>query len=90
MLFGRLVLRRQTTNNGLWYNDSWPAAKFHCGLAGTSPGDTGPTGLVAAMDIKNEPRPGDRGPGQKLTPGLGQPAASGNRLCRHVHRGPGT
>ena len=43
-------------NNGLWYNDSWPAAKFTAAWQNIARRYAS-NRLVAAMDIKNEPRP---------------------------------
>jgi len=55
--------------NGLWFNDNWPAAKFFSVWQEiTTRYATNP--LVAAMDIKNEPRPATVG-GQVLTPTWG-------------------
>ncbi len=56
-------------NNGLWYNDSWPAAKFTAAWQDIARRYRS-NRLVAAMDIKNEPRPATVG-GQKLTPAWG-------------------
>ena len=55
--------------NGLWFNDNWPAAKFFSVWQEiTTRYASNP--LVAAMDIKNEPRPATVG-GQVLTPTWG-------------------
>jgi len=55
--------------NGLWFNDNWPAAKFFSIWQEiTTRYASNP--LVAAMDIKNEPRPATVG-GQVLTPAWG-------------------
>ena len=55
--------------NGLWFNDNWPAAKFFSIWQEiTTRYASNP--LVAAMDIKNEPRRATVG-GQVLTPAWG-------------------
>ena len=56
-------------NNGLWYNDSWPAAKFTAAWQNIARRYAS-NRLVAAMDIKNEPRPATVS-GRKLTPAWG-------------------
>jgi endoglucanase len=58
-----------TDTNGLWYNDRWPAKKFTAAWQDiTKRYASNP--LVAAMDIKNEPRPGTVG-GRQLKPAWG-------------------
>jgi endoglucanase len=42
-------------NNGLWYNDNWPAARFMAAWRDIA-ARYASNPLVAAMDIKNEPR----------------------------------
>ena len=56
-------------DNGLWFNDRWPASKFtQSGRASQARYASNP--LVAAMDIKNEPRAATVG-GQRPHPDLG-------------------
>ena len=55
--------------NGLWYNDSWPAGKFTAVWQEITARYRS-NGLVAAMDIKNEPRQATAG-GRVLTPTWG-------------------
>jgi endoglucanase len=58
-----------TDNNGLWFNDDWPAAKFFSGWQAIATRyKSNP--LVAAMDIKNEPRPATVG-GTVVNPSWG-------------------
>ena len=60
---------KDTDNNGLWFNDRWPAAKFTAAWQNiTRRYASNP--LVAAMDVKNEPRPATVG-GHLLTPTWG-------------------
>jgi endoglucanase len=56
-------------NNGLWYNDNWPAAKFIAAWQDIATRFKS-NRLVAAMDIKNEPRQAAIG-GRTLTPTWG-------------------
>ena len=42
-------------NNGLWYNDNWPASRFQAAWQTIATAFAG-NPLVAAYDIKNEPR----------------------------------
>ncbi len=61
-------------NNGLWYNDNWPAAKFTAAWQDiTARYASNP--LVAAMDIKNEPRSATVG-GRTLKPSWGTGGAT--------------
>ncbi len=60
--------------NGLWFNDRWPAAKFTAAWQGLAERFQYQP-LVAAMDIKNEPRPATVG-GQVLTPTWGTGAST--------------
>ena len=55
--------------NGLWYNDSWRAEKFVAAWQDITARYKS-NGLVAAMDIKNEPRQATVG-GRGLTPSWG-------------------
>jgi aryl-phospho-beta-D-glucosidase BglC (GH1 family) len=55
--------------NGLWFNDRWPAQKFFTAWREIATRYAS-NPLVAAMDIKNEPRPATVG-GQKVTPTWG-------------------
>ena len=55
--------------NGLWYNDGWPANQFTAGWQ-TIATRYKNNHLVAAMDIKNEPRPATVG-GGTVTPTWG-------------------
>jgi endoglucanase len=55
--------------NGLWFNDNWPAATFTAAWQGIA-ARYQQNHLVAAMDIKNEPRPATIG-GHVLTPTWG-------------------
>ena len=59
--------------NGLWFNDTWPAATFTAAWQAVAARYKS-TPLVAAMDIKNEPRPATVG-GHDLNPtwGTGEP-----------------
>jgi endoglucanase len=58
-----------TDANGLWFNDRWPARKFTAAWQDiTKRYASNP--LVAAMDIKNEPRPATVG-GRQLKPTWG-------------------
>ena len=60
---------KDSDNNGLWFNDRFPAAKFTAAWQDiTRRYASNP--LVAAMDIKNEPRPAKVG-GHVLTPTWG-------------------
>ena len=68
MLFGGWCCA-DDDNNGLWYNDSWPAAKFTAAWQNIARRYAS-NRLVAAMDIKNEPRPATVG-GTKLSPAWG-------------------
>jgi endoglucanase len=68
MLFGGWCCAADD-NNGLWHNDNWPAAKFTAAWQNIARRYAS-TPLVAAMDIKNEPRPATVG-GQKLSPAWG-------------------
>jgi aryl-phospho-beta-D-glucosidase BglC (GH1 family) len=56
-------------SNGLWFNDRWPAAKFTAAWQNIARRYAS-NPLVAAMDIKNEPRPAKVG-GQELIPAWG-------------------
>ncbi len=58
-----------TDNNGLWFNDDWPAAKFFSAWQAIATRYAS-NPLVAAMDIKNEPRPATVG-GKVLNPSWG-------------------
>jgi endoglucanase len=55
--------------NGLWYNDTWPASRF-ISIWQKIAARYASNPLVAAMDIKNEPRQATVG-GQELTPAWG-------------------
>ncbi len=55
--------------NGLWYNEGWPAEKFIAAWQDITARFKS-NGLVAAMDIKNEPRHATVG-GRSLTPSWG-------------------
>ncbi len=55
--------------NGLWFNEAWTAAQFTSGWQ-TITTRYKSNGLVAAMDIKNEPRPATVN-GTKMTPSWG-------------------
>jgi endoglucanase len=60
---------KNSDSNGLWFNDRWPAAKFTAAWQNiTRRYAANP--LVAAMDIKNEPRPAKVG-GRVLKPTWG-------------------
>ena len=56
-------------HNGLWFNDSWAAAEFTAAWQNIATRYK-TNKLVAAMDIKNEPRPATVN-GQTLTPSWG-------------------
>jgi endoglucanase len=58
--------------NGLWFNDRWPAAKFTAAWQAIARRYAS-NPLVAAMDIKNEPRQATVG-GSNLGPGWGTAA----------------
>lgn len=68
MLFGGWCCA-DNDNNGLWYNDNWRAAKFTAAWQNIARRYAS-NPLVAAMDIKNEPRPATVG-GKKLYPTWG-------------------
>lgn len=68
MLFGGWCCA-EDDNNGLWYNDSWSAAKFTAAWQNIARRYRS-NRLVAAMDIKNEPRSATVG-GTKLSPTWG-------------------
>ena len=56
-------------NNGLWFNDNWPATKFFSAWQDMATRYAS-NPLVAAMDIKNEPRPATVG-GKVVQPSWG-------------------
>ena len=58
-----------TDTNGLWFNDRWPAEKFTAAWQDIARRYAS-NPLVAAMDIKNEPRPATLG-GRQLKPTWG-------------------
>jgi endoglucanase len=58
-----------TDTNGLWFNDRWPAQKFTAAWQDIAKRYAS-NPLVAAMDIKNEPRPATVG-GRQLKPTWG-------------------